>query len=200
MTDDVNSYESENNSTSLKDDKEAVKLNKIKQKKCDESEDRSNPAPVHYGDFLMSGSRFIAFIPVVGLFLSAIYLTISSLVTSVFVIFEAATGEIGAKDSLVEFVESADIFLLAIVLYIIALGIYSLFISDDIKLPKWLEFHTLDDLKEKFISVVIVALGVSFFGTVIGGSTATDIAFKGVGIACVVFTLSYYAKAVLSKK
>ena len=200
MTDDVNSYESENNSTSLKDDKEAVKLNKIKQKKCDESEDRSNPAPVHYGDFLMSGSRFIAFIPVVGLFLSAIYLTISSLVTSVFVIFEAATGEIGAKDSLVEFVESADIFLLAIVLYIIALGIYSLFISDDIKLPKWLEFHTLDDLKEKFISVVIVALGVSFFGTVIGGSTAMDIAFKGVGIACVVFTLSYYAKAVLSKK
>ena len=148
----------------------------------------------------MSGSRFIAFIPVVGLFLSAIYLTISSLVTSVFVIIDAVTGGLSVKGSLVEFVESADIFLLAIVLYIIALGIYSLFISDDIMLPKWLEFHTLDDLKEKFISVVIVALGVSFFGTVIGGASAMDIAFKGIGIACVIFTLSYYAKAVLSKK
>ncbi|MBW4605116.1 MAG: YqhA family protein [Calothrix sp. FI2-JRJ7] len=70
----------------------------------------------------------------------------------------------GAKKVVVAFVEVIDLFLLSTVFYITALGLYELFIDDRIKVPEWLEIHTLDDLKGKLISVVVVLLSVLFLG------------------------------------
>jgi hypothetical protein len=55
------------------------------------------------------------------------------------------------------FIEVVDLFLLWTVFLIIALGLYELFISSDLKLPGWLVIRTLDDLEVELVGVVIVA-------------------------------------------
>ncbi|NTU89068.1 MAG: YqhA family protein, partial [Actinobacteria bacterium] len=109
----------------------------------------------------------------------------------------ALTGEVDLNHLLVEYIEFADIFLLGIVLYILALGVFSLFIDDRIPLPRWLEIHDLDDLKEKLVSVVGVVLGVFFMGRLINGQETIDTLFMGIGIAAVIIALAYFVKSVM---
>lgn len=69
-----------------------------------------------------------------------------------------------AKTVILSFIEIIDLFLLATVFHIIALGLYELFIDARLKVPLWLEIHNLDDLKAKLVKVVVVILGVLFLG------------------------------------
>ncbi len=139
----------------------------------------------------------MATVPILGLFISAVALTISTLIATVRTTVEAVITEVSIQSMLVEYIEYADFFLLSIVLYIIAIGLYSLFIDEKIALPKWLEFHSLDDLKEKLVSVVVAVIGVSFLGQIINTSDAKSVMFVGIGIAAVIFSLAYFVKHVM---
>lgn len=70
-------------------------------------------------------------------------------------------GEISSKSAkvfAVGLIEAVDVFLIAIALYIISLGLYVLFVDDRLPLPRWLEIQDLDDLKGHLVSVVIAVL------------------------------------------
>lgn len=151
----------------------------------------------HLGEKLVGYTRFIATVPIVGLFIAAIVMTVATLVRTVIVTFEAVTLQITLQEMLVEYVEFADFFLLAIVLYIMSIGLYSLFIDDNIPMPSWLEIHTLDDLKEKLVSVIVVVMGVYFLGRLLNGATAQDLMFMGIGIGAVVLPLAYFVRYVM---
>ena len=91
---------------------------------------------------------------------------------------------------MLSFVEMIDLFLLGAVLYIVALGLYQLFIDDALELPRWLEVHDLDDLKAKVIGVIIVLLGVIFLGYVIEWDGQRDILALGIAVSLVMAALS----------
>lgn len=97
-----------------------------------------------------------------------------------------------AKTVILSFIEIIDLFLLATVFHITALGLYSLFIDDNIRVPPWLEIHNLDDLKGKLVSVVIVILSVLFLGRAVKWEGGTDILPFGVSIALVSAALTYF--------
>jgi len=141
---------------------------------------------------LLQYTRFVIGIPVLGLFLGAITLTVMAGVETVKVIGHAITGELAKTDAVLHFIELADIFLLATVLYIMALGLYELFIDDSAELPEWLTIHSLDDLKSKLVGVVSIVLAVSFLGLVIKGIEPQALAYQGVGIAAVVAAMGYF--------
>lgn len=143
-------------------------------------------------------TRFMAFVPCIGLLAAAIALTIVTLVSTVEVTVEVAHGAVSMQDMLVEYIEFADFFLLAIVLYIMSIGLYSLFIDDSVPMPHWLEIHDLDDLKEKLIGVIVVVMGVFFLGQLIHGADARDLLFKGLAIAAVIFALAYFARHIIA--
>jgi uncharacterized membrane protein YqhA len=96
------------------------------------------------------------------------------------------------KNVAVNFIGIVDIFLLGTIFYIIALGLYELFIDDRIKVPTWLEIHTLDDLKEILIGVVIILLGVFFLQKVITWKEQIDLLQLGISIAVVIAALTYF--------
>ena len=54
---------------------------------------------------LVGYSRFMAVVPSVGLFVSSIALTIATLISTVVVTVEAATGHLSMQDMLVEYIE-----------------------------------------------------------------------------------------------
>lgn len=146
---------------------------------------------------IAGSTRFMAVVPIVGLFVAAVAMTVSTLVSTVLVTVEVVQGEVGMQDMLVEYIEFADFFLLSIVLYIMSIGLYSLFIDDEVELPSWLVVHTLDDLKEKLVSVIVVVMGVFFLGRLIHGAASLDLLCIGVGIGAVVLSLAYFVRHVM---
>jgi uncharacterized membrane protein YqhA len=137
-------------------------------------------------------SRFVVAVPIVGLFAGALTLTGMAGVETVKTIGHVLAGEVLKKEAILEFIELADAFLLATVLYIMSLGLYELFIDDTIPLPTWLEIHSLDDLKRKLVGVVAVVLAVAFLGAVIQGTDAQALMYEGVGIGAVVVAMGYF--------
>jgi uncharacterized membrane protein YqhA len=97
-----------------------------------------------------------------------------------------------AKALLLSFIEITDIFLLATVLYIVALGLYELFIDHQVPVPGWLEIRTLDNLKDKLIGVVIVVIGVGFLGQFTTWNGETNLLVSGGGAALVIAALTFF--------
>ncbi|MDO8986644.1 MAG: YqhA family protein [Coriobacteriia bacterium] len=141
---------------------------------------------------LTAWTRFLMLIPVVGLFFGSVTLVSMAGVEVYRTILEAIGGHLEKKLAVLKFIELADVFLLATVLYIMAMGLFELFIDDRLPVPNWLEVHTLDDLKEKLVGVVVVVLAVSFLGKVIEAQSARDLMELGVGVAAVIAALSYF--------
>jgi uncharacterized membrane protein YqhA len=162
--------------------------------------DDSNPADqarVRFVARLAGYSRYLVIAPIVGLFVAAIVLTAVAVVDVVKITMEVVTGHLRLEQTVVGFIEVADIFLLAVVLYIMSLGLYELFIDSHLPLPEWLIVRSLEDLKEKLLGVVVVVLAIFFLGRVIEAENAIDLLYLGVGIAAVIASLAYFAKSVL---
>jgi uncharacterized membrane protein YqhA len=100
------------------------------------------------------------------------------------------SGSVG-KHVAVGAIELIEMFLLGIVLYVIALGMYQLFIRRDAYLPGWLIIRTLDDLKERLLSTVLVMLAVTFLGYAVTWDGTINIVGIGVAIALVIAALAY---------
>ena len=145
-------------------------------------------------------TRYLVIAPIVGLFVAAVVLTTVAVVDVVKITVEVIGGHLELNQTVVGFIEVADIFLLAVVLYIMALGLYELFIDPNLPLPEWLVVRSLEDLKEKLIGVVVVVLAIFFLGRVIESDDPLELLYLGVGIAAVIAALAYFAKSVLLHK
>lgn len=145
---------------------------------------------------ILSATRYIVFIPVICIFLAATALLLFGAASTIMAIFEViSTGHIDSKIGkalLLESIENVDMFLLGTVLYVIAVGLYELFIDDTLNLPTWLQIHDLDDLKDKLIGVVIVVFGVLFLGQVITWDGERNLLNPGAAIALVIAALAYF--------
>ena len=147
---------------------------------------------------IFAASRFIIWLAVIGSFVgSAILLLIAT--ASLFnvawneiVTFEPNNLAAHRIDRLaVDLIEITDIILLGTVLYIVALGLYQLFIDQNLPLPRWLKVNDLTDLKRDLIGVVVVLLGVSFLGEVVNWEGNTTILPLGAAIALVIAALGF---------
>ncbi len=145
---------------------------------------------------LLSSGRYMVIIGVIGAFVASLSLFLYGGILTVQQVIETLqAGSIsskGGKALMLGFIEIADLFLIGTVLYIISLGLYELFIDDNVKLPKWLEIHTLDDLKYKLVGVIVVVMGVVFLGHVVKWNGETEIAYYGAAIAFVVAALTWF--------
>jgi len=138
---------------------------------------------------LLASSRYFIIVAVVGSFLaSATALLYGGLATVVIVLktFSSLTfTPSGAKVLSVDLVTMIDLFLIGTVLYIIAVGLYELFIDPGLPMPRWLKITTLDDLKERLLGVVGVLLAVTFLASAVTWTGSSDILALGVGVAAV---------------
>lgn len=144
---------------------------------------------------ILSASRFLILIAVFAIFLIATALLVFGAAETVALLtglFDV-TGSKGSKALLLSAIELVDLFLLATVLYVIAVGLYELFIDDKLPLPTWLVIHTLDDLKDKLLGVVVVVMGVLFLGQIISWDGERDLLSYGAAVALVIAALAYFS-------
>jgi uncharacterized membrane protein YqhA len=147
---------------------------------------------------IFAASRFIIGFAVLGSFVgSAILLVVAtaslfSIAWNEIVNFEPDNLSGHHIDRLaVDLIEITDIILLGTVLYIVALGLYQLFIDHNLALPRWLKVNDLTDLKRDLIGVVVVLLGVSFLGEVVNWEGSSNVLPLGAAIALVIAALGF---------
>ncbi len=88
----------------------------------------------------------------------------------------------------IELIELMDIFLIATILFIFALGMYELFIGS-VNLPEWLIIRNLHDLKVKLSSVIILVMCITFLKHLVEWQDPQGTLFFGLAIAVVTISL-----------
>jgi uncharacterized membrane protein YqhA len=145
---------------------------------------------------VLASSRYIMIVPVIGTFLGSValilYETVVLFSSAIDTIREGSVSAKSVKIFAVGIVEAVDVFLIAIAVYIISIGLYSLFIDDKLPLPKWLEVNNLEDLKGNLVSVVIAVLAVLFLREAVAWDGSRDIAAFGGSLALVVAALTFF--------
>jgi len=145
---------------------------------------------------LLSLTRFIILLPVVGAWLAAL-ITLGfgayEVVLAVANFFSTVVDpEKVVKLSVLNLIEAIDLFLLGTAFYLISLGLYELFIDENAPVPHWLEIHDLDDLKNRLINIVVVVLGVQFLAQVLDGKEDSNLLPYGAAIGVVIFALGFF--------
>jgi uncharacterized membrane protein YqhA len=144
---------------------------------------------------ILSKSRYIILIAVLSAFVAAVTLLIVAGVETVQLVVKSLTQSVDGKSVkllAISFIEVIDILLLGTVFYITALGLYELFIDEQLPTPSWLHITNLDDLKSKLIGVVVVILAVIFLGQVVNWDGGREILFLGAAIALVIAAITFF--------
>jgi len=106
------------------------------------------------------------------------------------------------EDIVAGIIGAVDLYLIAVVMFIFAFGIYELFISeideamDDKQTSKILAIHNLDQLKDKIAKVIVMVLVVSFFQKVLHMeyTTALEMLYFALSITALSVGLYFLSK------
>lgn len=145
---------------------------------------------------LLEKSRYTVILAVMSTLLGAILLfihaTISMIGTAIHMFKALVTNE--TYHVAAHMVGILDVFLLAVILYIFAIGLYELFIGD-LDMPGWLNITDLDDLKKKLSSVIALMLAVIFLEHLSEWKDPQGTLYFAIAISIVIFSLVFYMKS-----
>ena len=96
------------------------------------------------------------------------------------------------RDVFLSSIKLIDLVLLATIMQMVGIGLYSLFVDDRLPFPKWLVSTDVDALKNKLAGVVAVMLGVSFLEQVFYWGSERDLLRLGLATAAVIVALSLF--------
>jgi len=139
--------------------------------------------------------RWLFTLAVIGTAIISIYLFVVGFI----IVFSSIINSLAApqfdmhtlNELLAIFMKIIDIFLVATVFYIIALGFFELFIAKA-PLPGWLKICNLDDLKDKLLGLVVIALAVVLLGEALTWDGNADILSFGIAVAAGIAAISTY--------
>ena len=153
---------------------------------------------------LLLSSRYLVNLAVIAALVGAAAILVYGVIVLIHLMFElihARTFTIEAvKNITLSFIQLIDLLFLGVALYIIALGLYHLFIDTSLRLPRWLKIEDFDELKMILLSVVIVILAVNFTGVVVDWDGSAAILNLGLAIAAVITGLGliFYVRVIAS--
>lgn len=169
-------------------------------------EPRSGP-PSHPGDtvsprrpsrfavWTLRLARFPMIVGILSIFVTASALLVFSAVQTWRLVERlAAPGglNLAKEEVIVLTVKLVDVVLIATVLHIMAIGLYSLFIDSRLPVPPGLRIDSIDALKQKLNGVIVTVLGVLFLEQVVAWDGTRNLLPFGIAVALVVAALSLF--------
>lgn len=142
---------------------------------------------------ILWASRYLVVLAVLSALVGAAVVLLFGVSVLVHLIIELAqAGSVSGaamKAISLRFIQLIDLLFLGVALYIVALGLYHLFIDASLRLPRWLKIEDFDELKIILISVVILILVINFTGVVLDWDGSTAILHLGLAVAAVIAAL-----------
>jgi uncharacterized membrane protein YqhA len=139
---------------------------------------------------MLRNSRYLIIIAVIGSYLtSAIVIIYDALLLihmCIDLFIHPSLNPVSGRRLVLESIEGLDIFLLGTAFFIVALGLYELFIQRPASAPDWLHVQDLDDLKARLLGVVIVVMSVFFLEQIINWDGKSNILNLGVAEALMI--------------
>ena len=142
---------------------------------------------------MVASSRFFVLLATISLFLAFMAVMVSTIIVTVNTVLTAVFREGMTQNEMIgNLIKQADYALLATVLYVLALGLYSLFVDDRVPMPGWLRISDLGQLKELLAGVVVVAIAVIFLGEALTWDGSSDLLAPGLASAAVIAALALF--------
>lgn len=145
---------------------------------------------------LLERGRLVVLIPCVTLLVSGVLLGLYGTYLAVEAVVRAV-AEPEARDVTVfvpKFFGVIDVYLLAVVVYIFAVGLYELFIGE-LDVPAWLSIETMDELKAKLASVVILFVAIAFVKVLVDWRNPHETLQFGIATGILMTALILYYKS-----
>ena len=145
---------------------------------------------------ILEKSRYLALIGVIPLLVASVAAFIWGLVQTVQVVILGFSTLGMDKALILRFLLIVDIFLVAITLLIFAISLYELFIGE-INTPRWMVADSLNDLKVKLSSMMILVLAIKFLEIFMKGGNAQDMFWLGLSVTLVsgvLIAFAYFGK------
>jgi len=118
----------------------------------------------YIGECLLFKSRYSIILAIISTMLSSMFLFFWTMRN--FTLFLTEGHFITEREIIIGIVSGIDLFLLGIITLIVSFSLYEIYLKwegSKIKLPPSLVVNTLDDLKEKLTSVVLIILIITYF-------------------------------------
>ncbi|MGD8474402.1 MAG: YqhA family protein [Anaerolineae bacterium] len=142
---------------------------------------------------IMASTRYVMGLAVLGIFVGSTALLISGSVDMFTAVWRALSGTADYSEGLrVTLIESVDTVLVSTVLYMIAIGLYQLFIDPSLILPRWIHTQGLGDLEKRLAGMVVTVLSVIFVTVALESHGTKDILPFGLAIASVIAAVSLF--------
>jgi uncharacterized membrane protein YqhA len=141
---------------------------------------------------MVASSRFFVLLATISLFLAFMAVMVSTVIVTILTILHAISQHMTQNEVIGKLIKQADYALLATVLYVLALGLYSLFVDDRVPMPSWLRITNLGQLKELLAGVVVVAIAVIFLGQALTWNGVSDLLAPGLASAAVIAALALF--------
>lgn len=143
----------------------------------------------------LSGARYAVLIAVAAAFVAFLSMLVWGAwrMVSVALGLLSALGRAEHEPPGVSLIAGLDAFLLAIVLYIFAVGLYELFIGP-VDLPAWLRIRSLDALKVKLVNVIALFMGVTFVEHLVEWRDPPGTLLFGAAVAVVLAALVLFSR------
>lgn len=108
---------------------------------------------------ILGPARYIAIIAVIGLLVTSVATFGWSIARTVLFVDDLFQGKWRSDEQVVSLLKTIDTYLLALVQFIIVIGLYELFIGE-LDVPQWLKIDSLDDLKKSIIDILVIFVAV----------------------------------------
>lgn len=97
------------------------------------------------------------------------------------------------------FISAIDSFMVAVVMFVLGIGLYKLFVDENMSSPnlKWFVIHDLYDLKEKLIATSVVVLLITFVKKIVTWKNPVETLYFGGSIAIVIAAITLFSKVVV---
>ncbi|MFM7410282.1 MAG: YqhA family protein [Actinomycetota bacterium] len=108
---------------------------------------------------VLGPARYIAIIAVIGLLATSVSTFGWSVARTVLFISDLFEGKWRTDEQVIALLKTIDIYLLALVQFIMVIGLYELFIGE-LDVPEWLKIDSIDDLKKSIVDILVIFVAV----------------------------------------
>jgi len=108
---------------------------------------------------VLGPARYIAIIAVIGFLATSVSTFGWSVARTLLFISDLLEGKWRTDEQVIALLKTIDIYLLALVQFIMVIGLYELFIGE-LDVPEWLKIDSIDDLKNSIVDILVIFVAV----------------------------------------